>query len=389
MGAGGKVRIPHYPAHEELCAVLPVWRGERRELVTGLKSEVLSLTGTPSDPLDWTDPDAWIPERLAGDFLRLALKTWRTAKVNPRHMTGHWSLASRYELLVPGKRGLLELGKRGRALVAEPFGPALRHIDEQEGVLRLLEIVSDHGSAGSQDLLEPWTEYLGSVSNIRSDSYRRSALYQRLRHLVGRGHVARAGNEYAVTQAGLDYLNAGREQSPTASEAHQLREVLSKHTLAVKGELHATLAAMDPYQFEHLIKRLLEELGYEGVEVTRPSHDRGVDVVGSIQVGISSVKEAVQVKRQRGNVRRPVVDNLRGSLHRWEANRGTIITTSGFSAGARAAVFEVGAAPVTLIDGQRLVDLLIEHGVGVTKKAVLVLEVDHDSLSAVGDEPDE
>ncbi len=384
MADSGKVRIPHYPAHDELCAVLKVWAGEQRDLVTGLKGEVLSLTGSPAHPLDWTEPETWIPERLHGEHQRLAMKMWRKAKVNPRHMTGHWSLATRYGLLVPGRSGVLDLAERGAALVAEPFGSALRFVDDHEGVLKLLGMVSDHGRAGSRDLLEPWAEYLASVSNIRSDSYRRSALYQRLRHLVGRGHIARAGNSYSVTQAGLDYLSAGGHETPTSSETQLLREVLARHTQSVKEELRSTLAEMDPYQFEHLIKLLLEELGYEDVEVTKPSHDRGVDVVGSIQVGISSVKEAVQAKRQRGNVQRPVVDKLRGSLHRWEAHRGTIITTSGFSKGARAAVFEVGAAPVTLIDGDRLVELLIEHGVGVAKKAVFVLEVDHDSLSLVG-----
>ena len=41
---------------------------------------------------------------------------------------------------------------------------------------------------------------------------------------------------------------------------------------------------MDPFAFEHLIKRLLEELDYQNVEVTACSGDGGVDVVGDIEL---------------------------------------------------------------------------------------------------------
>ena len=65
-----------------------------------------------------------------------------------------------------------------------------------------------------------------------------------------------------------------------------------------------------------------------------------------------------------------------GSLHRFRAVRGTIITTAGFAKGTTEAAFEAGAAPITLIDGQKLVDLLIENSIGakVTKFELLTLD---------------
>ena len=47
------------------------------------------------------------------------------------------------------------------------------------------------------------------------------------------------------------------------------------------------------------------------------------------------------------------------------------------------AAFAQGAAPITLIDGDKLVDLLIEHGIGVRKRAIEVLTIDLDGLSPV------
>ena len=61
---------------------------------------------------------------------------------------------------------------------------------------------------------------------------------------------------------------------------------------------------------------------------------------------------------------------LRGSLHRFKAQKGTIITTGDFGKGVKDAAFEMGAAPITLINGDTLIDLLIQHEIGVKKKAV-------------------
>ena len=142
------------------------------------------------------------------------------------------------------------------------------------------------------------------------------------------------------------------------------------------------LHQMDPIAFEHLIKRLLEAMGYTDVEVTAPANDGGVDVVGDVEVGISAVREVIQVKRYRKNIRRPTLDALRGSLHRFKAFRGTIITTSGFTKGTRDAAFELGAAPITLIDGEKLVELLIDHDIGVRRKRIEVWELDMEAFAA-------
>lgn len=90
--------------------------------------------------------------------------------------------------------------------------------------------------------------------------------------------------------------------------------------------------------------------------------------------------EVVQVKRHKGNINRKVLDQLRGSLHCFDAVRGTIISTGDFSAGTQKAAFERGAAPITLIDGAKLLKLLEENGIGLTKKSIEYVEFDTDKL---------
>ena len=117
-------------------------------------------------------------------------------------------------------------------------------------------------------------------------------------------------------------------------------------------------------------------MNYENVEVTSPSGDGGVDVVATIELGITAVREVVQAKRHRRTIQRKDLDALRGCLHRFGAVRGTIISTAKYSRGTREAAFEPGAAPITLIDGDKLIDLLIAHNIGVQKKSVDLLELD-------------
>jgi len=102
-------------------------------------------------------------------------------------------------------------------------------------------------------------------------------------------------------------------------------------------------------------------MGYEDVEVTSPTGDKGVDVLGKIESGITSVREVVQVKRHVKNIQRNVLDALRGSLHRFGTVRGSIITTGDFSSGTKKAAFEPGASPITLISGDKLIDCVFRR----------------------------
>jgi restriction system protein len=382
---GEDIRIVFYPDYSSMRIVLPVLVGMTRAQVTGLRAAIWEHRGTFEENADWTDPDTWIPERLTGEHKSTAHRIWTGTKkqVNPRHMAGHWLLASGYDLVTDGAGGKLALTSTGRDFIEHPQGGAVRSIDDKEGLLGLLAILAEQGPAASGELLKPWMEYVRGVSKIRAESTARSFLYHRMRNLVERGYAAKGGQKYEITASGLAWLKASKyaeKKTVAPDETRRLWDLVKTQRDAVRTALRERLSSIDPYAFEHLIGRLLEEMDYTDVEVTARAGDKGVDVVGRIALGITEVREVIQVKRQQGNVQRPVLDMLRGSLHRFSAVKGTIISLGGFAKGAQSAAFEPGAAPITLIDGEKLLDLLIENGIGVRTKTVEMLELDLSDL---------
>jgi restriction system protein len=376
-----QARSVFLPTWTAVRALLPVLDGMRQSAITAMRSAIRLCRDASTEDLTWADPEAWAPGLPDGG--ELARTIWRRTKglVNPRYIGRELALANRYDLLTDAN-GTVQLTERGRDFLRTPDGAVARLLDDREGVARVLGLVAEHGPARTGELYEPWMRWCEKHSNIGSESTGRTALSHRLRNLEDRGHVERQALAWAITPLGLERL--GRDPDAVATDDEDADPGATRDLLAliqaqqqrVREQVRAHLQAMDPYAFEHLIRRLLEEMGYDDVAVTKPSNDKGVDVVGKIEVGITSVQEVVQVKRLRSNVQRPVLDGLRGSLHRWKAQRGTIITTSGFSKGTRDAAFEPGAAPITLIDGDKLVELLIANDIGVRKEPVKLWKFD-------------
>jgi len=147
----------------------------------------------------------------------------------------------------------------------------------------------------------------------------------------------------------------------------------------VRSELRKRLSEMPPDRFEALIGELLVALGFgeATVEVTRHSGDAGIDVRGLVRAsGITEVNAAVQVKRWKRNVQAGTVRALRGSLTVHQ--QGIFITSSDFSKGAQKEAQEQGKTPISLVNGDQLLDLLIKHGIGVSEQQHLLLSLDEE-----------
>ena len=378
-----RVRVPLFPVYSELRHLLRVWPGYPRKQVTGLQAAINELRGTPQKAANWTDPATWIPERLNGGDRELAQAIWDRSKgaVNPRHTYGHWLLALRYDFLRADNDGVLQLTKTGRDFLEQLGGEGETAVDEAEGLIKLLSIVADNGPARAGGIVEEWGDYLSRRSSFGTESTIKDTMRRRLTNLLERDFVERKGNLYSATPDGLAYLRTTGDEDSGCTDNHQVWALVRQQENTVRDSLRALLHDMDPFAFEHIVKRLLEEMNYHNVAVTARSGDGGVDVVGDIELGITSVREVVQVKRHRGTIQRKDLDALRGSLYRFDAVRGTIVTTSRFAKGTQAAAFATGTAPITLIDGDKLIDLLIEHGIGVHKRTIELLEVDTAALA--------
>ncbi len=271
----------------------------------------------------------------------------------------------------------------------------VRKIDEAEGLPQLLTILATKTRAKSGDLLPEWSAFLHAFSNFPSESKIKKTLRNRLENLVDRGFVAREGQtSYVITEAGVNYAAQpvpviasganGTRPVPVVATVDPRREVLQAITAYNESQrkvLRERLATMDPYRFEHLIGDLLEAMGYEDVEVTKASGDKGIDVIGTIRSGFSIIREYVQVKRHQGSIGGPTVNELRGSLLMHGAIRGTIITTSTFTTAAKDAASSSGVVPISLIAGKELLELLLEHKLGVIERPATLYEVDEGFFS--------
>ena len=394
-------RLPTYSAAQHFLRIV---EGMSAGSLIKMRDDIFEQVGNPQEPVNWSDPRQWIPERLCGDSQSIALRLWNESdnSINPRYFAGLWSLCEKHKLLVyPFDK--MTLTDAGKLFLNEDL-EQLARMDDYDGILVILSEIAARGPAQRKHILAAFRHFCNTYTTWRTDGSVKSALSYRLENLLQRDLIEKSGQSYRITIFGFDYLErygaltiddkrmtSGEHDTspvPRKNQVNSIFQLAAHQRVVAREQLEHYLRSMDPYQFEHLIKLLLEEMGYENVKVTGGSGDKGVDVVANIQLGISSVREVVQVKRQQGNIRRPILDQLRGALHYFNAVRGTIITIGGFSKGTTEAAFLPGAPPITLIDGERLLDLLIEKGIGVHTREIRILEFDAESLSQFDTEPE-
>lgn len=377
------VCAPLFPTYNELRSAMRAFDGEPVKQIRDTITAIFEQTGTPQNPVDWSEPDTWIEERLSGEPRAIARKVWDGSgkTLNPRYLNGCFLFINRLKLLDQND-GIYRIGERGQLFLANDES-ILRELDKDEGLPKLLSLVAERSPCKRGDILPAWSDYLKAVSLFTTPITFKETLRRRLLNLAERGLISREGNTYAITDAGLQWLK-GFSGSPEAVAAAAVPST-KRTTVAEAARAHneeqldafrTRLMGLEPVQFEHFVKELLDAMDYEDVRVTKLSGDKGVDVIARVQFGITEITEVVQVKRTEGTINRPKVDELRGALPYHKAIRGTIISLGTFAKGAQEGALFPGAAPITLIDGKHLLDLCIKHEVGVKRRPVEIYEID-------------
>lgn len=161
---------------------------------------------------------------------------------------------------------------------------------------------------------------------------------------------------------------------------------------AIEADLRSTLLARfqtaSPSFFEHVVVDLLKAMGFTNGEQNQAlaigkSGDGGIDgIIHQDALGLDAIY--VQAKRYAtGNgVGRPDIQKFVGSMTGESANKGVFVTTSHFSTEARGYIEKVQQR-IVLIDGARLAELALRHGIGVRTKSVVELRsLDEDYFEA-------
>src|SRR5579884_1838662 len=116
-------------------------------------------------------------------------------------------------------------------------------------------------------------------------------------------------NPVKVTRDG-----AAKAPRPPDRLLAELKALQQRYQEELKKRLLHEIREIEPANFEHFSRRLLQAYGFNDVAVTQFSKDGGIDGHGRLKVGLAYLNVAFQCKRWNKNtVGRPEIDKFRGA----------------------------------------------------------------------------
>jgi restriction system protein len=163
--------------------------------------------------------------------------------------------------------------------------------------------------------------------------------------------------------------NLGAQVSPRPYEVQPVKPIVEfdmvdkrfvdQSDILADLESRPNLMDLNPFEFENLIANLFDQMGFE-TKLTRSRRDGGVDVVAFDTRPVLGGKVVIQAKRYMNVVGVSAVRDLYGTMINEGANKGLLVTTSGYGPDA----FEFAKdKPIELMDGGQLLYLLEQVGV--------------------------
>jgi Restriction endonuclease len=234
----------------------------------------------------------------------------------------------------------------------------------------LLAVTVDMGIllAGAAQICELTTDLFSSVARalLEVDKSRYGGRYsESIRAaFVGRGILS---------------ISSGKTHPSSRGES---TDWLPLESGAWKVQLLEHLRSMDPTLFEKLFRHILKELHFEEVEHKGQTGDGGIDLVCMRRVDFQVDRYYVQCKRYSKKITSPQIRDFKGAL-RGRGERGIFVTTSSFTDDALFEGKREGVPPLSLIDGQKLCDILQRLNLGVKSKTVTLVSADPASLDVI------
>lgn len=178
--------------------------------------------------------------------------------------------------------------------------------------------------------------------------------------------------------------------APAPAEAHEETPETPQETFErvytlindqLADDLLTEVLNQSPAFFEQLVVDLMKAMNYGEGFVTKYSGDDGIDgIIHEDKLGFNLIY--IQAKRWKPDVTigKPELQKFAGAMMGPpKVEKGLFITTAKFSPKAKD---YANAQHIILVDGKKLTELMIEHGVGVsTQKAYLIKRVDSDYFS--------
>lgn len=161
--------------------------------------------------------------------------------------------------------------------------------------------------------------------------------------------------------------------SAESSPQEQIESLADEINETLAEEVIALIMDRDPSFFERVVVELLEKMGYGKGQVTKRTGDGGID--GLITTDVLGFRPiCTQAKRYAADhkIGRPAIQEFVGALN--GAPNGVFITTSSFTKEALDYAEGYPGATLSLIDGKRLAELMIEYNLGVSIESVVEIK---------------
>jgi restriction system protein len=158
--------------------------------------------------------------------------------------------------------------------------------------------------------------------------------------------------------------NLGAQLTQNSTDLVPIRPIIEDKRFVMQADLLSEVESrpnimdLSPFEFETLVSNLFGKMGLES-KLSRSSRDGGVNAVAFDKRPVLGGKVVIQAKRYRHTVGVSAVRDLFGTMMNEAANKGILVTTSGYGPDA----YEFAKdKPIELVDGGGLLYLLEEVG---------------------------
>ncbi|MGM0556348.1 MAG: HTH domain-containing protein [Myxococcota bacterium] len=186
----------------------------------------------------------------------------------------------------------------------------------------------------------------------------------------------------------LDRERWGLSEWALSSESVRKEQTILSLSEEIRQEsihqLGQALIDVQTEALEQIALTLLERLGYRNIKVSKRSSEGDVYFTADWRQGLSDVRVCIQVVSDGSDdLTQSEVSSLRGTLHHYSAAEGVIIHLGRIEPKAVNESREESVEPITLIDRETFVELLIRHGIGVRTYTTPITMVDSEFIEAL------
>jgi restriction system protein len=190
----------------------------------------------------------------------------------------------------------------------------------------------------------------------------------------GKAAITRNPNPLALRMEVIKLYRIWKSSRPAGGEiveySDDVEDVAGDYAAAVSIEVAENnaftlveqfLGRMNPYEFQNLVKALIEGMGYHVSWVAPPGKDGGIDIVAfHDHLGAEGPRIKIQVKRTQGAASVESIRSFLGILSERD-DIGLYVCLGGFTSDAVKEARTHSSKRLTLIDSQKLFDLWVEH----------------------------